>query len=134
MPTSSSRSRAASRRPSPPTARSSKGDTCGSTVSPVPLPAQSALARSGPCTPLPPATPHRSRSPPACSGLPSGPESTARAAWVPKRGRGGAIVRVPSRLSRRLGPCRCRCRLVGAQHAGHEVQRLPGQLALQRAG
>ena len=40
---------------------------------------------------------HRSRGPPAGSRLPSGPERRALAAWVPKRGRCGALVPAQSR-------------------------------------
>ena len=51
----------------------------------------------------------RSRSPPACSGLPSRPKRRALAAWLPRRGYGGgAPVPTQGRRSRRLWPPRWR--------------------------
>ena len=44
----------------------------------------------------------RSRRPPACPRLPPGPERRVLAAWMPKRGRRGALVLAHSRRCRRL--------------------------------
>ena len=45
---------------------------------------------------------HHSRVPPACSGLPPGPERRALAAWMPKRRCGSALVPAQSRRFDRL--------------------------------
>ena len=50
----------------------------------------------------PHAAAYRSGSLPACLGLPSRPERRARAAWVPARGGGGALVPAQSRQFGRL--------------------------------
>eukprot|EP00964_Phaeocystis_antarctica_P017083 scaffold9420_cov51-Phaeocystis_antarctica.AAC.2 len=74
--------RAPPRRREPP--RSSSGRGCS--MLSVPQHAQSAWLTAAD------AATHHSRSPAACSGLPSGPEKGALAVWVPKRACVGALV------------------------------------------
>ena len=104
----------------------------------APLHGQSALASSQ----RPTRQPATSRSPPACSGLPSGPEKRALPAWMPKRGCGGALWCLPTVETRRSSeipllstvfrPRALLCDRAEAAPGGRGAQRAPAQFCRPR--